>query len=448
VGDNPVLEMSRKAGGNWTVLGNCEVTFDEYPVRIKLYKLFNIVTLSFNEYSLTTSSFTDGLLGPWTRDMMASFTDVCFIPRRSTQRHHMGFIEREGNKFMLLDHPFYIAGFNNYYQMVYAADENLRIYVDEVQEKAAAMGLTVMRTWAFNDGVDEWNALQTSPGVYQEYVFQGLDYALHKASQVGLRVILVFVNNWDDYGGMNQYVEWSETASTHDDFYTDENCRQWYKDHVNTVLNRVNTFNDKVYKEDPVIFAWGLANEPWCQSDPSGDKLQEWIETMSTYVKSLDPVHLVTIGSEGFYGPTGPDHNPCAWMGSVGVDFIRNHSPETIDFAAFHAWPDHWGIGYDSAIQWAIDHVQDTEDLLGKPVVIEEFGKHRPLSTRDQYYQGWYDVIYDSANQNLAAGGSLFWILYHDEYPDYDGFGVYYPEDISTIEIIENEAIKINRLTW
>jgi mannan endo-1,4-beta-mannosidase len=357
-----------------------------------------------------------------------------------------GFLRRNGYRFEHLCEPMYFAGFNNYYQMVYAADLDLRHYVDEVQQEAAQMGLTVMRTWAFNDGADEWNALQTSPGVYQEHVFVGLDDVLEKARQNGLKVILTLVNNWDDYGGMNQYVEWSATASSHDDFYTDPDCRQWYKDYIASVLTRTNTLNGRVYMDDPTIFAWELANEPWCQSDSSGDTLQEWIETMSSHLKSIDSKHLLTIGSEGFYGTAYAAKNPRTWMDNVGVDFVRNHLPSTIDFAVFHSWPDHWGIGYASSMQWARDHIQDAESLLEKPVVMEEFGKERPLATRDSYYQGWYDVVYDSASQGLAAGGSLFWILYHDDYTDYDGFGVYYPDDASTIEIIETEAEQMNGL--
>jgi mannan endo-1,4-beta-mannosidase len=371
------------------------------------------------------------------------------VPDKSEplQFHVQGIVGREGNHFIVRGEPYYFAGFNNYYQMVFAAEEELRPFVEEVQEEASAMGLKVMRTWAFNDGEGQWNALQTSPGVYQEYVFQGLDYTLETARKNNLRVILPFVNNWDDYGGMNQYVVWSETALEHDDFYTDGQCRQWFMDHIETVLNRTNVFNKRIYKNDPVIFAWELANEPRCQSDQSGDILQEWIETMSDFVKCIDLTHLVTTGSEGFYGASGPDHNPLSWMRNQGVDFIRNHSPETIDFAVFHAWPDHWSIDFEKTMQWTSDHIIDTEDLLGKPVILEEFGKTRPLSERDLFYQGWYDGIYEGASGGLAAGGSLFWILYHDEYPDYDGFGVYYPEDASTIEIIEAEATKMNALS-
>jgi mannan endo-1,4-beta-mannosidase len=357
-----------------------------------------------------------------------------------------GTVSVEGDKFMLNGVPFYYAGTNNYYQMVYAADLGLRPYVEEVQTETAGLGLTVLRTWAFNDGASQWNALQTSPGVYEESVFQGLDYVLHLADQNGLRLILPFVNNWDDYGGMNQYVAWSGTASAHDDFYTDANCRTWYKNHVSTVLNRVNTFNGRIYREDPTIFAWELANEPECPSDLTGATLEAWIVEMSAYIKSIDATHLVTTGSQGYYGPAGPAHNPRSWMYNRGCDFIPHHAVATIDFACVHDWGAHWGTSYAESMTWVRDHIDDSTDLLGKPVILEEFGEPRPIETRDVYYQGWYDEIYLAAQAGEAAGGSNFWILYHDDYEDYDGFGVYYPEDTSTCAIIAAEAARMNAL--
>src|SRR4030095_9713904 len=114
---------------------------------------------------------------------------------------------------------FAVVGFNCYYLMAYAADPGLRDEVDEVLREARSLGSTVLRTWAFSDGA-RWNALQIAPGVYDEDVFVGLDYVVHRASEEGLRVLLPLVNNWPDYGGMDQYVAWSDTAAAHDDFYT------------------------------------------------------------------------------------------------------------------------------------------------------------------------------------------------------------------------------------
>lgn len=34
-----------------------------------------------------------------------------------------------------------------------------------------------------------------------------------------------------------------------------------------------------------------------------GAAVQSWIATMAAYVKGLDPNHLLSVGSEGFYSP-------------------------------------------------------------------------------------------------------------------------------------------------
>jgi hypothetical protein len=55
--------------------------------------------------------------------------------------------------------------------------------------------------------------------------------------------------------------------------------------------------------------------------------------------------------------------------------------------------------------------------------------------------------MYAKAAAGKAAGGLNFWILYHDAYPDYDGFGVYYPADASTVNIISTQARKMRDLS-
>jgi mannan endo-1,4-beta-mannosidase len=62
------------------------------------------------------------------------------------------FVERRGAQLFLDSRPFYANGWNSYWLM------------------DAEMGLTVCRTWAFNDGA--YNALQVSPGHFDERVFK------------------------------------------------------------------------------------------------------------------------------------------------------------------------------------------------------------------------------------------------------------------------------------
>jgi mannan endo-1,4-beta-mannosidase len=51
-----------------------------------------------------------------------------------------------------------------------AVEPRSRDRVSRMFRAAAEMGLTVCRTWAFNDGA--YNALQVSPGHFDERVFK------------------------------------------------------------------------------------------------------------------------------------------------------------------------------------------------------------------------------------------------------------------------------------
>lgn len=79
-------------------------------------------------------------------------------------------VQKIGNQFILNSQPFYVNGFNTYWLMVFAADASTRGKVTDLFHQASSVGLTVCRTWAFNDA--QWRALQISPSVYDEQVFQ------------------------------------------------------------------------------------------------------------------------------------------------------------------------------------------------------------------------------------------------------------------------------------
>ncbi len=81
-------------------------------------------------------------------------------------------VQKKGNQFVVNDQPLYVNGFNTYWLMVFAADQSTRGKVTDLFKQASSVGLTVCRTWAFNDG--QWRALQKSPSVYDEEVFKVL----------------------------------------------------------------------------------------------------------------------------------------------------------------------------------------------------------------------------------------------------------------------------------
>jgi mannan endo-1,4-beta-mannosidase len=62
---------------------------------------------------------------------------------------------------------------------------------------------------------------------------------ISEAKKYGVRLILSFVNNYKDYGGREQYVEWARNAGTavscEDDFYTSSVVKDYYKNHIKVV---------------------------------------------------------------------------------------------------------------------------------------------------------------------------------------------------------------------
>jgi mannan endo-1,4-beta-mannosidase len=104
-------------------------------------------------------------------------------------------------------------------------------------------------------------------------------------------------------------------------------------------------------QNDPTVFGWEIANEPRCGGSgglPSSSScntftIYNWVNDISTYIKSIDTDHLVAVGDEGFFNHTGTyDY---VYDGGAGVDFDANLKLPNIDFGTFHLYPEAWGNG-------------------------------------------------------------------------------------------------------
>jgi len=64
---------------------------------------------------------------------------------------------------------------------------------------------------------------------------------ISEARKYGVRLILSLSNNYKDYGGRPQYVQWARTAgvpvNSDDDFYTNAAVKGYYKNHVKVIYN-------------------------------------------------------------------------------------------------------------------------------------------------------------------------------------------------------------------
>ncbi|XP_066334408.1 mannan endo-1,4-beta-mannosidase 3-like [Miscanthus floridulus] len=360
--------------------------------------------------------------------------------------------------------PIYFSGFNAYWLMLVASDPARRGKVVAAFRQAADHGLNLARTWAFSDGGD--TPLQAAPGVYDEAMFQGLDFVVAEARRHGIYLLLCLTNNFHDFGGKRQYVQWARDAghrlATDDDFFNSTVVKDYYKNHVKTVLTRVNTLTGVAYKDDPTILGWELMNEPRCDAEPTGAMVQAWVEEMAPYVKSIDGGHLVTAGLEGFYGAgahESKDLNP--WGIYYGTNFVETHRARGVDFATIHLYPDVWLWGSAAHTQlaflrnWTRSHARDTELYLGKPLLVTEYGKFlwegiagANRTQRDYFLRLVLDSIYASAARGGPLVGGAFWQLLDGGMDTLrDGYEIILPEDQLAATIIGNHSRQLAQLS-
>ncbi|KAF7045344.1 hypothetical protein CFC21_054456 [Triticum aestivum] len=388
-----------------------------------------------------------------------------------------GMVRTDGTRFVAGDgdRTVYLSGFNAYWLMEMASDPSRRGGVVSAFRQAAAHGLNLARTWAFSDGGDR--PLQSSPSVYHEDMFQGLDFVVAEARRHGIYLLLCLTNNFDDFGGKRQYVQWAREdvaagAGAHnltsaDDFFDNTLVKSYYKNHVKTVLTRVNTVSGVAYRDDPAIFGWELMNEPRCGADPTGAMVQAWVEEMAPYLKAIDAAHLVTAGLEGFYGDGAHESkelNP--WGIYYGTNFVATHQAAGIDFATIHLYPDVWLWGSTADQQarffrnWTASHVSDTHRHLRKPLLVTEYGKFlweeggenatSATQRRDRFLGTVLDAIYESASRGGPLVGGAFWQLLLDgDGMDAlkDGYQIVLPEDARAASIISDHSEKMAELS-
>ncbi len=355
------------------------------------------------------------------------------------------FVNRTGRVLYHRSQPFRVAGANNYYPMY-----SSQTMVNDLFTTAGAHSFNVFRFWGFLDiGNQDGSNSVDGPhnGVYFHYWnvtepafndgatgLQYLDYAVYEAGKQNLKVIIPFVDNWDNFGGMDQYVRWLG-GQYHDQFYTDPAIRQWYKDWISHLLNRTNTYTGVQYKNDATIMGWELANEPRCgaggvyptSSSCNTQTLISWAADVSAFVKSIDRMHLLSAGDEGFYC-TDPTSSDFTINCSQGVDTIALAKLPGMDVMSFHLYPDSWGKTVDWGTQWIAQHIRDSH-RLGDRAILGEFGDLNK-ALRNPIYAQWENTIL----QDDGAGG-LYWILSDLQdngtyYPDYDGYTVYCPSPV------------------
>lgn len=99
------------------------------------------------------------------------FTALLFIQTSDSQAlAESNFVRADGTQFVVNGKHLYINGFNSYWLMVMASYPSGDEHVTSAFQQAAALGMTLARTWAFGDG--GYRPLQGKLGSYNEEVFK------------------------------------------------------------------------------------------------------------------------------------------------------------------------------------------------------------------------------------------------------------------------------------
>jgi len=354
------------------------------------------------------------------------------------------FIRVEGTQFIRDGKPYYYLGTNFWYgcNLGALAEGGDRGRLIEELDLLKSLGIDNLRIMGGSEGLTQHNTvhppIQPELGQYNEDILDGLDFLLAEMKKRDMVAVIFLTNYWVWSGGMAQYMAWidnvpfpnpfTEEYSWSDfmiysaRFYTHEAGNEAFRKYIKKIINRKNRHTGLLYKDDPTIMAWQLANEP--RPSLGEDKVTfhhvftKWIGETADYIRSLDPNHLISTGNEGAIGCNG-----------VAETYLDLHQFKNIDYMTVHLWILNWSW-YDplrpqetypeaekKAAVYLDDHIGFARDI-GKPLVLEEFGIPRDFhsysmkastSYRDKYFQLVFEHIFEDADSGGPFAGSNFW---------------------------------------
>ena len=336
--------------------------------------------------------------------------------------------------------PYHYIGTNMWYASVLGSEgeggdrERLCKELDQLK----SIGVTNLRILT---GPDAGSALanpakpylQTAPGVLNDTILQGLDFVIAELDKRGMDAVIYLNNAWDWSGGYGFYLKecgYGDSPNTNEEggynryveycanFSREPKAIGMYFDYIRAIVSRTNSITGRQYKDEPAIMAWQLCNEPRPFAKDNKAAFAKWISQAAALIKSIDPNHLVSTGSEGYIG--------CELDSDL---YEQIHADKNIDYLTIHIWPVNWGWAKrsdpDSDIVYACEesgmyiseHV-DIANKLNKPLVIEEFGFSRkgneagtgiPTDSRDTFYSFIFAAVDNSVKNNGPIAGCNFW---------------------------------------
>ena len=335
-----------------------------------------------------------------------------------------GFVYRCGIHFCLDGNNYYFAGANTYDVFTFGSGsgDTETQFMDKAKIDAHFTNLqndkvTVLRLWMFSH--ESWHGFEKSKGVYDEQEFSLFDYVIQSAKAHNIKLIPVFENYWEAYGGIDTRLSWEGLSGgqpARGQFFNKTKCPGCYtsyKNYVSYALNRVNHYSGVAYKNEPTIFAWELMNEPRYQDqtpneNSTGTTLRAWVDEMGAFIKGIDSNHMLDAGIEGHqavYGFGGDEGNP----------FVYIQQSPYIDFTSAHPYPtEEWANLTIAQTQTLIRAwISDSHNVVGKPFFMGEF------NTKNVDRTTWWTALYNDFEAADGDGSAFWWYMTAQVDPNY-----------------------------
>lgn len=387
--------------------------------------------------------------------------------------------------------PYYFVGTNFWYGAILGSEgeggnrERLHKELDFLK----SIGINNLRVLVGADGENGIKtrvepSLQAAPGVYNDTILAGLDYFMNELRERDMTAVLYLNNSWEWSGGYSVYLQWSGHGDAVvpavdgwpaymeyvKQFPQSDSAKALFANHVNYIVSRTNRYNQIKYVDDPTIMSWQIGNEPRAFSDENKEPFARWMADVAAQIKSLDPNHMVSSGSEGSWG--------CEMDMNL---FEKIHADPNINYLNIHIWPYNWSwVKADSLKELLPRAKENTKKYIddhmviarkySKPIVLEEFGfprdgfsfsKEAPTTARDEYYRYVFDLIRQDRESGGLFAGCNFWAwggfagqnpdhVFWEKGDDYTGDPAQEQQGLnsvfatdSTIEIIKAENRKL-----
>lgn len=166
------------------------------------------------------------------------------------------------------------------------------------------LGARATRAFAFSVYSAKDNGVPahiTARRQYNEEAFRAFDLLLALCKEYDVRIIVPIIasQSFPVVRGVDEFAALSGNTMP-GAFWTDENVKGDFKHFLHFLMNRRNTITGVLYKDDPAILAWQFGNEFDSYAPDrkmNGEQwkpiITQWELDMASYLKSLDPNHLL-----------------------------------------------------------------------------------------------------------------------------------------------------------